>query len=54
MMTELIDVMTATQLKRYLAGSIELTVTKDGTILATDGLLNGQGRSPRLAIEAMA
>jgi len=52
-MTDLIDLMTATQLKRYCAGAIELTVTKDGAILATDGLLNGQGRSAKLAIEGM-
>jgi hypothetical protein len=52
-MTDLIDLMNSEQKAQHASGEIKLDVTDSGSIIATDCNRIGEGRSPRLAIEAM-
>jgi hypothetical protein len=52
-MTDLIDLMNGEQKAQYASGEIKLAISDSGSIIATDSNRIGEGRTPRLAIEAM-
>lgn len=53
-MTTLSKGLTKEQQAKITAKKIALTVNAKGVVVATEGSKTGRGRSPRLAIEALA
>lgn len=52
-MTDLMPLMNGEQKAQYASGEIKRVVSAAGSIVATDSDRKGEGRTPRLAIEAM-